>query len=390
VATALDHTCFSDRNLGTLPQFRCSAARNSRPHLSMHLCNAFEGDYYQVCTEITTSNISMGSNSVEFDEAELVDFENGFDFDFSDLVSVSNWADSPGTGVTSLACESDSTSSDGKKFTTIRSLQSPADMVICDIGNLGTMMTKTTRRNRSTGNTKAAKAVRESKQNNSRKMHPFLGIADLKPNMSRGNKSYILYAFPSFDKADALLYFPNTFSRHMNSGDVPSLTKLMLGHMDKQCEVSVSPDIPLLNGHSVLQLLCLINDLRPDLMMCVHSTKVVENQIYATAYSKVTDVPAVYDSVGHSITNPLFRMMFARQRRDRFRSVLQRAAERQPEEEVRKVESMVESGEDILLYSALDMVLTFDDVTKKIKHLQLHTQITSAHPCVSKPPCDDL
>ena len=126
------------------------------------------------------------------------------------------------------------------------------------------------------------------------------------------------------------------------------------------------------------------NDLRPDLMMCVHTTKVVENKIHATAYAKGTDIPSVYDSVGLGITNPLFRMMFARKRDDRLRSVLKLAAERQPEEEVRMVESMVESGEDILLYSVVDMVLTFDDVTKKIKHLQLHTQLTSAHPCTKQ------
>lgn len=214
---------------------------------------------------------------------------------------------------------------------------------------------------------------------------PHLGSCESKPNVSKRNPSNILYAFPHFDKSDALLYFPNTLSRYMNSGDMPAIKKLLVGHMDRKCGVTLHHAIPSLSARSLLTMVTILHDLRPDLIMCVSSTKVVENQIRACAYMKFTDVKSVYDSVVNTITEPIFQTLFSKKRTLRLKDGLEGGIEQRTEEEQLALTEMVESGADVLLYGALDITLTFDDVTKKIVHLGFETRLTSLLPIVQCP-----
>lgn len=215
-----------------------------------------------------------------------------------------------------------------------------------------------------------------------------LGSCDTKPNVSKRNPSNILYAFPHFDKSDALLYFPNTLSRYMNSGDLTALRKLLLGHIDRKCEVMIHPAIPSLSARSLLSMVTILHDLRPDLIMCVSSTKVIENQIRACAFLKFTDVKSVYDSVVDTITEPVFQTLFTKKRTERLQNGLQGGIELRTEEEQRALTDIVESGADVLLYGAIDITLTFDEVTKKIVHMGFETRLTSLIP-IHIPPCED-
>jgi len=209
---------------------------------------------------------------------------------------------------------------------------------------------------------------------------PHLGSCETKPNVSKRNPSNILYAFPNFDKSDALLYFPNTLSRYMNSGDLVALKKLLVSHMDRKCGITVHHAIPNLSARTLLNMVTILHDLRPDLIMCVGSTKVVENQIRACAYLKFTDVKSIYDSVVDKITDPLFLALFSKQRTQRLKNGLEGGVEQRTEEEQRALTAMVESGADVLLYGAVDITLTFDDVTKKIVHMGFETKLTSLLP----------
>lgn len=62
-----------------------------------------------------------------------------------------------------------------------------------------------------------------------------------KPNMSRRLPyNNVIVAFPSFDKCDSLVYFPTTFTKHLNNGDMSALGKLFVSHLDKNCDIAMA------------------------------------------------------------------------------------------------------------------------------------------------------
>ena len=210
------------------------------------------------------------------------------------------------------------------------------------------------------------------------KVVPFLGDCGVKANVSRRKPAAnVLYAFPHFDKSDALLYFPNSLSKHINSGDFTAVGKLLRNHMDKQCLVSIFDSTYNMNAQSMVQMCEIMHELRPDFIMCVHSTKVVDNQIRASAYMKFTDVKQIYDSVAHSVTDPLFMPLFSQKREEKLRNGLKIGSPSRTEEEEQRLISLVEADIDILLYTAMDIVVTFNHVSKKIIGLNFVGRVTA-------------
>lgn len=201
-----------------------------------------------------------------------------------------------------------------------------------------------------------------------------------KPNMTRRPKANVLYAFPSFDKCDSLLYFPTTMTRHLNSADFPSLSKLFNSHMERNCEINMSHcKSTRVNPRSFIQLFVLMNDIQPDRIMCVHNTKVVENHIHATLYMKFTDSRFIYESVLKTIKDPLIHeMMCGKNRTENLQEKINTAP--RSEEERARYAALLQSDVDLLIYVRLEMDITFDDVTKRIIGLDFKGQMTSLHP----------
>jgi len=56
---------------------------------------------------------------------------------------------------------------------------------------------------------------------------------------TKKRKFMALCPFPSFHKCNALLYFPSAMARHLNCGDLPSLSELFATHFHKNCAVEV-------------------------------------------------------------------------------------------------------------------------------------------------------
>jgi hypothetical protein len=81
-----------------------------------------------------------------------------------------------------------------------------------------------------------------------------------------------LYAFPSYDKCDSLLYFPNAMSRHTNSGDFAQLSRLFGSHLESDCHIALVDLNP--SSKQLGRLFCFFTEVYPDFMMCVHSTRV--------------------------------------------------------------------------------------------------------------------
>lgn len=209
-----------------------------------------------------------------------------------------------------------------------------------------------------------------------------LSSSQARPNMSRRLPfENVIVAFPSFDKCDSLVYFPSSFTRLLNNGDMPALWKLFVAHLDKNCDIVLANCFRFrehkLGPFLFLKSYELLNELQPDRIMCVDATKVEENRINASIHMKFTDCQAIYDSVARNVIEPQLKHMVPADRKDALRYKI--STTDKTAEEKSGYEALVDSGVDLLLYIHLFMDITFDDASRKIKKLHFHGSMTSLH-----------
>lgn len=184
-----------------------------------------------------------------------------------------------------------------------------------------------------------------------------------------------LYAFPSFDKCDSLLFFPQSMSRHLNSGDYRSLVRLMNAHLHRDCDVRLlSNGMFNLPPPMFVKMLELMNVAHPDSMLCVHTTKVVENEIAAKMYFKFTDSQTINQSLARTVSNDPLIPLFIQSRSDRFKESLN--LEDKTEQERQQLNAIVDSEVDLIVYGRIDFKLRFDS-SKKVVGIDFFPEFTS-------------
>lgn len=183
----------------------------------------------------------------------------------------------------------------------------------------------------------------------------------------------ILYIFPSFDRSDALLFLPSTFASYINTANFNAMAKLFQTNFDKNCKFSTpfGPD----SVASFLHFKQMLNEFHPDSIFCVHSTKVVENQIRSSVYAKFTSCKTIYDAVSKTVKNPLFMPFFGVQRSEHMRLAIEMS--NCSEEEKNKMSIIVSSDADYVIYMHTECTYTFDDFTKKITRFDMTADFTS-------------
>lgn len=195
------------------------------------------------------------------------------------------------------------------------------------------------------------------------------------PNLSRKFRGLKLYAFPSFDKCDSLVFFPTSMSRHLNSGDYHSLSQLMASHVHRNCAVRISPNgNPRINAAMFIKMFEVMNEAHPDSVLCVHTTKVIENAIHARMYFKFTDSQLINHSMARRLANDPFSSLFSRPRSDRFRDNMNLTAK--SAEEKAALDAIVDSNVDLLVYGRVDLRLCFD-ASKKVTDIDFMCEFTS-------------
>jgi len=202
-----------------------------------------------------------------------------------------------------------------------------------------------------------------------------VGVRTLQPNMSRRTRDMTLYAFPSFDRCDSLLFFPSTLARHMNSGDIPAIVKLFEAHFDPSCTVvGRRGGYKGLNIPALTQKMQLMEELQPDRITCIRSTKVSNNVIKAVGFTKYTKCKDIDNAVlrvlrgANILTCDYSWQEHMRRKLDR---------EDRPAQEKDQILSMVVRDCDLVVYSRIEMVLTIDDRTKKVKQFDFSFSVTS-------------
>jgi hypothetical protein len=193
------------------------------------------------------------------------------------------------------------------------------------------------------------------------------------PNMSRKSAGAMIYSFPSFDKCDSLLFFPATFTKCLNSGDLPSLSKLILSRIDQRCDVSlanINVSVP-----NMVTMFGIMNEVHPDSVMCVVGTKVVENQIRAKICYKYTDNKTLRESMEKSFPDPIVYKACSGPRTDP--DQLMQFVQSKPANERAEIAYTLQHAEEVVIYGNSYMTLTFDNYTKKVTGLQLECEFTS-------------
>jgi len=186
----------------------------------------------------------------------------------------------------------------------------------------------------------------------------------------------ILYVFPSFDRSDALLFLPYTLVTHINTTNFDAMAKMFQLNFDKKCKF----DNPF-GPESVTSLLYfhqLTNEIHPDSIFCVHSTKVVENKIIASVYAKFTASKAIYEAVSQTVKDPLFAPMFGVSRAKHLQTLIGLSS--RTEEEKEKLSLIIESDGDFVIFLRMECAFTYDDFTKKITQYDMSADFTSFEP----------
>ena len=155
------------------------------------------------------------------------------------------------------------------------------------------------------------------------------------------------------------------------------MSKLIFSHLDKNCTIAyryLSPH-PL-SPKNLVALLQVISDLRPDMIMCVNSTEVVENQIKASILLKCTDSKVLFDALASRVQSQSpFPQFLEMTREDALREKINRRA--WPEEEKKRLIGLAEAGLDFVKHVSMQMVLTVDPETKKVTNMTMMGRITS-------------
>jgi len=184
-----------------------------------------------------------------------------------------------------------------------------------------------------------------------------------------------LYAFPTFDKCDSLLFFPTTFAAICNSGDIPALSRLMHSRAAKDCKVNVNVISKKdMSVKSYIKMQELVIELHPDIILCVHTTRVEGNQIRASSVLKFTASKALYTAMSRLKNTAVSSPYFSVDRIEGLKHII-RVEDIPPDEKVH-FHSLIDTDLDLVIHKKTEMVLTFDDTTKKLTRLSVICRLT--------------
>jgi hypothetical protein len=180
-------------------------------------------------------------------------------------------------------------------------------------------------------------------------------------------------SFPSYNRCDSLLFFPATFTNCLNSGDFVSLNKLIHSRIDQNCEFKLAESRISLEG--MLIVLELMNDLHPDSVHFVHTTKVVGNQIRASMCYKYTDNMKLRQALAGTFPDTRIFKACAGPRGDPEQRT--QYVNNRPDDEKADILYNLAFAEEVVVYGNSYMTLTFDDYSKKVIALSLGCEFTS-------------
>lgn len=194
------------------------------------------------------------------------------------------------------------------------------------------------------------------------------------PNMSRTTQGTKLCPFPVYNKCDSLEFFPAAFTSLLNSGDFNNFRRLMKTRFDRDCLVSLCDGL-LLDVSMFVKCFEYMNELRPDTVMCVHTTKVVGNKICALLYFKFTESKTLRAAV--EANYPDKEIVDLCHPPAHNEGKLLPFLDSKSEEERERLAKIAFEADEMVVYAMSYMTLTIDEVSKQVTRFDLDSEFTS-------------
>ncbi|OYW96004.1 MAG: hypothetical protein B7Z23_01795 [Pseudomonadales bacterium 32-61-5] len=179
-----------------------------------------------------------------------------------------------------------------------------------------------------------------------------------------------------------LLKFPVGLANCLNSANFTGLKELMNSYLFYKCSVNLgfSKDafFSSAGGDSLVSFFSLVNKFYPDRIMVVHTAVAANNKLNASFFFKFTDCKFLYDAIASEPMEPIFRALFPQTRSVSLKRKMR--FDGQPPEAVEKMQSLVESNNDLVVYGSFHMQMEIQEITEKIIGLYIVGSFTSAHP----------
>lgn len=188
-----------------------------------------------------------------------------------------------------------------------------------------------------------------------------------------------LICFPEIDKRDSLTYFPYIFVKLLNNGDQKSLKKFMLSYLDRSCVISLDSlgTYQQLSCQQMLEMYAVTNEIHPDSVSCVHTTRLLENAIEAMIYYKYTDSVALSQSIAKTSSDPFVQRIAANSRGDGL--VKRMNLEDKSQQEREQMTLLAQSDDDDLtIYGKMTLRVTFDVYSKKVIRFETVSDVISS------------
>lgn len=182
-----------------------------------------------------------------------------------------------------------------------------------------------------------------------------------------------VYSFPRFNKCDALLYFPSSMASFVNSGDMDSLSELCNSFLHRNCVVCMPHTWceGMSHAPSLLDFFTFMNELHPDGILCMHSTKQVNEEVHSRLYFKLTENKTVYQSVSQMYKNSFYAPILVSSRSQHLRMKFPHV------EETNQFAALLDDGADVHVLGHCDLRLRFNKHSKAIMEVNLAIVVTS-------------
>lgn len=131
-------------------------------------------------------------------------------------------------------------------------------------------------------------------------------------------------------------------------------------------------------GGGLVNFFSLANAFYPDRITVVHTAAAGDNRLTCSFFFKFTDCKYIYDSVLSQPIDPTYRPFYPPARADSLRRKMRLDCRPKPMQE--KLESLVNSDKDLIVYGSIHMQMNVQEVTEKIIGINVIANFTSAHP----------
>ena len=118
-----------------------------------------------------------------------------------------------------------------------------------------------------------------------------------------------------------------------------------------------------------------MNELRPDCVLCVHTTKVVGNEIRALIYSKFTESKALRETL--NLTYPDREAFNICTSNNSSLSKMQDFITSKPDDERVALTTLATESSEVRVYGKAYLTLTFDEHTKNVTRFAMDCEFTS-------------